>query len=526
MPRDALNIMDTHVKAGQVYLQHRNVEKKWKQHWLTLYPSSRCGVARLERQEVGGGERACPSGVWKHQDKVKEKRVIRLSEVIRVLRLPPHAEACPKDNMAAFCVETDGRRYVFAVDKDDCVEWVERMCDLAFQGGSTGQQPQIQMEDNQIYVSREEVSEFRVGVKQTDVAMRCGLQGEYYWLQVAQEGLVLKEAETRKSLQDWPYRLIRRYGRDKLTFNIEAGRRCDSGPGTFTFETCQADVIFSLIETAIREQKAVAGDECEGDTVVANRSPNMPRARSPLPKLPDSAAILEGSYSFKPVFSNAIGSEQCLYSQPPNLIGSEECPYSEPADSIKPKAPSLNSYLTPPTASTLTPSIPLHPCNHHVNRTEPVYADPADILSLTPPRSTPPPPPPTSSSCSYHHDSKPEPVYSEVYGRVSPLPDKTQQQKQSQDQRGQEPGKEKPIYSEPCVGTPAKGPNTDPFAHLYSQVCKPGSSSPSSSSPSSSLASSSSSSSSSLTITRTLATRRPTAGRQSPEVIYENMGFI
>ncbi|XP_024268839.2 docking protein 2 isoform X2 [Oncorhynchus tshawytscha] len=444
MPRDALNIMDIHVKAGQVYLQHRNVEKKWKQHWLTLYPSSRCGVARLERQEVGGGERAGPSGVWKHQDKVKEKRVIRLSEVIRVLRLPPHAEACPKDNMAAFCVETDGRRFVFAADKDDCVEWVERMCDLAFQGGSTGQQPQIQMEDNQIYVSREEISEFRVGVKQTDVAMRCGLQGEYYWLQVAQDGLVLKEAETRKSLQDWPYRLIRRYGRDKLTFNIEAGRRCDSGPGTFTFETCQADVIFSLIETAIREQKAVARDECEGDTVVANRSPNMPRARSPLPKLPDSAAILEGSYSFKPVFSNAIGSEQCLYSQPPNLIGSEECPYSEPADSIKPKAPSLNSYLTPPTASTLTPSIPLHPCNHHVNRTEPVYADPADILSLTPPRSTPPPPPPTSSSCSYHHDNKPEPFYSEVYDRASPLSDTTQQQKQSQDQRGRNLAKRNP----------------------------------------------------------------------------------
>ncbi|XP_055765024.1 docking protein 2 [Salvelinus fontinalis] len=500
MPRDSLNIMDTHVKAGQVYLQHRNVEKKWKQHWLALYPSSRCGVARLERQEVGGGERAGPSGVWKHQDKVKEKRVIRLSEVIRVLRLPPHAEACPKDNMA-FCVETDGRRYIFAADKDNCVEWVERMCDLAFQGGSTGQQPQIQMEDNQIYVSREEVSEFRVGVKQTDVAMRCGLQGEYYWLQVAQEGLVLKEAETRKSLQDWPYRLIRRYGRDKLTFSIEAGRRCDSGPGAFTFDTCQADDIFSLIENAIREQKAVAGDECEGHTVAANRSPNMPRARSPLPKLPDSAAILEGSYSFKPVFSNAIGAEQCVYSQPPNLIGSEECPYSEPADSIKPKAPGLNSYLTPPTASTLTPSIPLYPHNHHGNRTEPVYADPADILSLTPPRSTPPPPPPTSSSCSCHHGDKPEPVYSEVYDR------------------GQEPGKEQPIYSEPCVGTPAKGPNTDPFAHLYSQVCKPGSSSSSSSSPSSS-------SSSSLTITRTLATRRPTAGRQSPEVIYENMGFI
>ena len=59
------------------------------------------------------------------------------------------------------------------------------------------------------------VSEFWVSVQQTDAATRCGLQGAY-WLHVAGDELVLKDAETRNCLQTWPYRLLRRYGRDKV----------------------------------------------------------------------------------------------------------------------------------------------------------------------------------------------------------------------------------------------------------------------------------------------------------------------
>ena len=68
-------------------------------------------------------------GVRRHQ----EKKVIRLAECVSVLRLPPHAEACPGDNMAAFCVETDERRLVMAAEKEECVDWVEKVCEIAFQ---------------------------------------------------------------------------------------------------------------------------------------------------------------------------------------------------------------------------------------------------------------------------------------------------------------------------------------------------------------------------------------------------------
>lgn len=41
-------------------------------------------------------------------------------------------------------------------------------------------------------------------------------------------------------------------------FSFEAGRRCDSGPGNFTFDTKQGNEIFTLVDQAIQSQKAQA----------------------------------------------------------------------------------------------------------------------------------------------------------------------------------------------------------------------------------------------------------------------------
>ncbi|NWI68537.1 DOK1 protein, partial [Todus mexicanus] len=108
---------------------------------------------------------------------------------------------------------------------------------------------------NSIYFSRDEVNAFWVTVQRTEAAERCELRGTYV-LKAERDSLVLKDPRTNEILYVWPYRLLRRYGRDKVMFSFEAGRRCDSGPGNFTFETKQGHEIFSLVEASIREQKA------------------------------------------------------------------------------------------------------------------------------------------------------------------------------------------------------------------------------------------------------------------------------
>uniref|UniRef100_K7FRA2 Docking protein 1 n=1 Tax=Pelodiscus sinensis TaxID=13735 RepID=K7FRA2_PELSI len=142
----------------------------------------------------------------------------------------------------------------------------------------------LEMAVNSIYYSREEANTFWVRVQRTEAAERCALHGAYV-LKAEQDSLILKEPRTQETLYTWPYRLLRRYGRDKVMFSFEAGRRCDSGPGNFTFETKQGNEIFRLVEASIREQKAQARTLPEPPVPPKSAPPSTP-PRSPLPKVP------------------------------------------------------------------------------------------------------------------------------------------------------------------------------------------------------------------------------------------------
>ncbi|NXX18315.1 DOK1 protein, partial [Podargus strigoides] len=134
---------------------------------------------------------------------------------------------------------------------------------------------------NSIYYSRDEVNAFWVTVQRTEAAERCELHGAYV-LKAERDGLILKDPRTNEILYVWPYRLLRRYGRDKVMFSFEAGRRCDSGPGNFTFETKQGDEIFRLVEASIREQKAQVEENRQSCNSLDSDSPSVVLIRQAL----------------------------------------------------------------------------------------------------------------------------------------------------------------------------------------------------------------------------------------------------
>ncbi|XP_025047687.1 docking protein 1 [Alligator sinensis] len=134
---------------------------------------------------------------------------------------------------------------------------------------------------NSIYYSRDEVNSFWVTVQRTEAAERCGLYGTYQ-LQAERDGLALRDPQTKETLYVWPYRLLRRYGRDKVMFSFEAGRRCSSGPGNFTFETKQGNEIFRLVEASIREQKTLAEEHRQSCDSLDADCPSVMQIRSTL----------------------------------------------------------------------------------------------------------------------------------------------------------------------------------------------------------------------------------------------------
>ncbi|KAM5250291.1 docking protein 1 isoform 2-T3 [Hipposideros larvatus] len=182
------------------------------------------------------------------------------------------------------------------------------------------------MLENSLYSPTWEGSQFWVTVQRTEAAERCGLQGSYV-LRVETERLTLltvgAQSQILEPLLSWPYTLLRRYGRDKVMFSFEAGRRCPSGPGTFTFQTAQGNDIFQAVETAIQLQKA-QGKAGQGQDVL--------RADS-------HEEVAEG----KPA---SLPGAQELPSNPPAL-------YAEPLDSLRiPPGPSRESLYSDPLDST------------------------------------------------------------------------------------------------------------------------------------------------------------------------------
>ncbi|KAM4756499.1 docking protein 2 isoform 2-T3 [Cyanocitta cristata] len=252
------------VKQGGIYLQlQQTFGKKWKKFWGVLYRESSCSTARLELLEGSG-----PVATEKPRKAEGGRRLVRLSDCVHVAEAGGDA-TCPKDTVP-FLLETTDRRFLLAADSAEAADWIQRLCELAFprsreepaagkEGppGSLGTEGEFSMEENSLYSSRgkaglEQV--FEVTVRVTPSSQRCRLRGRCI-LRAGEEALELRHLQSQEILYSWPYRFLRRFGRDKVTFSFEAGRRCASGEGNFEFDTRQGNEIFQAIEAAIDVQR-------------------------------------------------------------------------------------------------------------------------------------------------------------------------------------------------------------------------------------------------------------------------------
>lgn len=275
------------------------------------------------------------------------------------------------------------------------------------------------------------------------------------------------------------------------SLTIEAGRRCESGPGSFTFETPQAERIFSLIQTNIKQKTSAI----ENPNPEADKRSNI-RAHSPLPRPPDLGS-LAATLESKARMQEKTCSPSEESSQPPITlmplplipvrdspsVGQSDAEYADPADFVQ--------------------------ASVRLQSGKALYVDPASVLPLQPPGSSSPSTPESLPSVSA---DRPDSVYAEVYDRISSV-----QMKQPTLSLA---GVDEPIYSEPMSTVGGKEEHeeetkSDPFAHLYAQVCKTKAEKPESSDSSRSVSAASANTSAS-----------PRTIHDQDDVIYENLGII
>ncbi|XP_061871923.1 docking protein 2 isoform X2 [Colius striatus] len=307
------------VKQGVLYLQlHQTFGKKWRKFWGVLYRESSCSTARLELFEGSA---------------------------------PLATEKLRK--------ETTDKRYLLAADGTEAANWIQKLCELAFQRSreeqaagkvdqqSSGTNGKFSMEENSLYSSRGKVGVeqvFEVTVRATESSERCRLWGRCI-LQAGEEALELRDFQTLEVLYSWPYHFLRRFGRDKVTFSFEAGRRCASGEGNFEFETRQGNEIFQAIESAINVHRGWGAEELWRGSPGHDASrplghTKMPSwtqgyeepgsTKSPLLEPTWQGNVPKAKMAMPP--SSCSGAGELSGSLPPSHGAS--CPYAEPCNSL------------------------------------------------------------------------------------------------------------------------------------------------------------------------------------------------
>jgi len=92
---------------------------------------------------------------------------------------------------------------------------------------------------------------YYVTVRPTIASQEAGMAGQYI-LHITPTHLTLKEMGTEHPVCEWPIQHLRRYGRGRTKFSFEAGDKCKTGVGVYTFNTREGDQIFHIVDMHAR----------------------------------------------------------------------------------------------------------------------------------------------------------------------------------------------------------------------------------------------------------------------------------
>lgn len=248
----------------------------------------------IERLEIGDNETD------------KNPRIVTLENCIKVISEPLPA--------SIINVITKSGQLVFQCSNEiELNLWTRTLQQVAFNEklGTLSKRNSI-VEYNELYCSSFSEGKFTCTLVPTDISIKNKFDAKVYILELTSTEIQIKSYEDENTMiAKWPYRYIRKYGYRDGKFTFEAGRKCDTGEGTFKLDHSNPQEIFRCMSAKMKSMKKLLnGDsstslDCGENQLNAalsmeagSRSPLPPHINSPnSPDIDISHASLRGFLS-------------------------------------------------------------------------------------------------------------------------------------------------------------------------------------------------------------------------------------
>lgn len=219
----------------------------------------------------------------------KNPKIITLENCVKITQEPPPA------NLINIVTKTETLT-LNALNEKDLKDWLEALQSVAFKDKT--QPParnSVMEEDNDLYCTSYTDGIFTVNLQAADLAqINSSLEPKTYTMQLTATEIQLKNLDVNGAtiVAKWPYRYIRKYGYRDGKFTFEAGRKCDTGEGVFSFHHINPQEVFRCMGAKMKSMKklingdSIASLDCGEHQLNAALSMEA-GSRSPLPPSPN-----------------------------------------------------------------------------------------------------------------------------------------------------------------------------------------------------------------------------------------------
>lgn len=230
----------------------------------------------IERLEISEGETAD-----------KNPRIVTLENCIKV-------NSEPSPSFLINVITKSGQIVFQCTNESELNLWTKSLQTVAFNDKLAPSKRNSIVEYNELYCSSTMEGKFTCNLISTDITVKNKMEPKIYTLELTTTEIQLRNYDNdTKIVAKWPYRYIRKYGYRDGKFTFEAGRKCDTGEGTFKFDHANPQEIYRCMSAKMNLMKKLLNNDSSGSLDCGENQLNAALSmeagsRSPLPPFVNS----------------------------------------------------------------------------------------------------------------------------------------------------------------------------------------------------------------------------------------------